>query len=462
MMRRIAGPLLAGLLMAGCTLNTADVPREAAVTPPEGWRTPVPTATAPITADWWRGYGDPAMTALVERAIANNPDVATALARVREAEANSRTASAQLLPTLNAAVAGGYSRTLGALGTANDAGQIQPQLQAAWQADLFGRLDDLAGAARAQYLASAAAHDAAALSVAGATASGYIALRALDARLIVARETLTARAEALRLAQSRADAGYTSQLELNQARSEYAATAQIIPQVERAIAIQENALSRLVGDNPRAIERGAALAALVVPPVPQGLPSTLLRRRPDIAQAELTLVAADRSLSAARKAFLPTVQLTGSAGVLAVSRLDPVTVFSIGGSILAPLFDAGRAQAGADAAAARRDQAAFAYRAAALTAFQEVENALVRLDRINAEQTQVRAQRDALAEALRHASNRYSAGYSGYLDQLDAQRGLLAAELALVQIEADRLSASVALYQAMGGGWDPAALPADR
>ncbi|MGF7149563.1 NodT family efflux transporter outer membrane factor (OMF) lipoprotein [Sphingomonas zeicaulis] len=461
MIRRTAGVLLAGLL-AGCTLNTAGIPREAAVTPPEGWRTPVTAAAAPVATDWWRGYGDPALTALVERALANNPDVATALARVREAEANSRTASAQLLPTLNAAVGGAYSRALGALGTANDAGQIQPQLQAAWQADLFGRLDDLAGAARAQYLASAAAHDAAALSVAGATASGYIALRALDARLIVARETLGARAEALRLAQSRADAGYTSQLELNQARSEYAATAQIIPQVERAIAIQENALSRLVGDNPRAIERGATLAALVVPPVPQGLPSTLLRRRPDIAQAELTLVAADRSLSAARKAFLPTVQLTGSAGVLAVSRLDPVTVFSIGGSILAPLFDAGRAQAGADAAAARRDQAAFAYRATALTAFQEVENALVRLDRIGAEQTQVRAQRDALAEALRHASNRYNAGYSGYLDQLDAQRGLLAAELALVQIEADRLSASVALYQAMGGGWDPAGLPTDR
>jgi len=450
MLRLIAATALLG----GCTLADRPVPPQAAVATPGEWRTPPGGPTAPIAADWWRGYGDPVMTALVERALANNPNIENAAARVRAAEAAERQARAQLLPTLNATAGAAYARSLSAFGVGKDTESVQPQLQAAWQVDLFGRLNDLVGAARLQYLASEAARDATALSVAAATAGGYITLRALDDRLKVAKETLQSRTDALRYARSRADAGYTSQLELSQAQAEYEATAQIVPQVERAIVTQENALSVLVGDNPRAIARGVALAQLAVPPVPDGLPSTLLRRRPDIAQAEYQLAATDRNLAAARKAFLPNLQLTGSAGAVAVAGLgDPISLFSLGGSVLAPLFDAGRAEAGADAAAATRDQAAFAYRAAALTAFQEVEDSLVRLDRLTAEETHVRAQRDALVQTLRHATNRYQAGYSPYLEQLDAQRGLLAAELSLIQIESDRLNASVTLYRAMGGGW---------
>lgn len=456
------GPLALLLpALAGCMIAEAPVPPQATVTPAAQWRTGGAGAAggqavspAPISPRWWRAYGDPVLSSLVEQALLNNNDIAIAAARVREAEATERQARAQLFPTVNAGATAAHSRSLGVLGSPTVSSNAEPQLQAAWQVDLFGRLADLRGAARARYLASQAARDAAALSVAAATASGYITLRSLDARLDVARATLVARASALRLARSRADAGYTSQLELSQAEAEYAATAQIVPQVERSIASQENALSVLTGEPPHAIARGARLDALTLPAIPAGFPSELLRRRPDILQAELLLAASDRNLSSQRKGFLPNVQLTGTGGILFVEGLsDPVTLFSAGASVLAPIFEGGRIRAGADAAAAQRDQAAFSYRGTVLTAFQEVENALVALDRLTGESAQVLARRDALAQTLRHASNRYQAGYSDYLTQLDAQRGLLDAELALVQNRSDRLIASVTLYRALGGGW---------
>ena len=184
------------------------------------------------------------------------------------------------------------------------------------------------------------------------------------------------------------------------------------------------------------------------------LPSELLRRRPDIAQAEQPIVAADRSLDAARAAFLPSIRL-GAAGGYVDSTLiaDPVGIFSIGGSILAPLFEGGRLRAQADVAAARRDQAAYFYRKVALNAFREVEDALAALQRTSEQELVLRQQRDALARALVQATNRYRAGYSSYLEQLDAQRGLLSADLSLVQANNDRLSAAVNLFQALGGGW---------
>jgi outer membrane protein, multidrug efflux system len=435
-------------------LADRPVPSTASITPPPAWRVSA-SPTQPIEREWWRRYGDPILPELVDRALANNTDVAIAAARVRDADAQVRQVRSQLLPSLDATLGGTRSRTISAFGTPTTGWSVEPQLEAKWQLDLFGRVRDLTGAARNQYFASEAARDATALAIASSIASSYITLRALDARLAVARETLNSRSEALRIARSRANAGYTSQLELNQAQAEYESTAQIVPQVEQAIAQQENALSTLLGEAPKSIERGRELGALDIPPIPEGLPAEVLRRRPDVAQAEYQLAAADRGLAAARKAFLPNVALTGSAGLIRATGLDgDIGLFSLGGSVLAPIYDAGSAAAQRDSAAAARDEAAFAYRATVLTAFREVENGLVALEKLEQEAEHVEAQRDALAEALRHATNRYRAGYSGYLDQLDAQRGLLSAQLALVQIQADGLNASVALYRAMGGGWE--------
>jgi multidrug efflux system outer membrane protein len=443
--------------LSGCVLSNRPSPPAASIQPPQQWRVSA-GPTAEIEREWWHRYGDPVLDRLIERALANNADVAIAAARVREAQAQERQARSRLFPSLDLTVGSFRARSLSALGTPATGTSVEPQLQAAWEVDLFGRVRDLAGAARQQYFASEAAHDAIVLSIASATASSYITLCALDARLKVTRATLVARTEALHIAESRARVGYSSRLDLAQAQAEYESTAQNVPQLELAIAQQENALSTLIGDLPGSIERGVTLSELHIPPVPAGLPADVLRRRPDIAQAEYQLAASDFGLAASRKAFLPNVQLTGTAGAVYASGLenDPISLFSIGASVLAPIFDGGLAAAQRDEAAAVRDQAAFNYRSTVLDALTEVDNGLIALQRLAEQAKHVEAQRNALAEALHHATNRYRAGYSPFLDQLDAQRGLLSAELSLVQIQADGLTASVNLYRAMGGGWQAA------
>ena len=440
--------------LAGCAVPHTPLPEAAQVLPPEAWRTDL-RGVAPLDAQWWRQFGDPQLAALVERAASNNTDIAIAAARVREARAQTTAARAALLPTLDAGLGASEARTINAFGMPGTSTSAQPTVQAAYEVDLFGRIADQVSAARNAYLASTAARDAASLSVAGATASGYVTLLALDARRIVVRQTITDRAAALKLAQSRARAGYTSDLELRQAQAEYQGTALILPQVDLAIAKTEQALRLLSGDVPGPVPRGT-LAGLANPALPaEGLPSELLRRRPDVAQAELSLAASDASLSVARKQFLPSLRLAASAGAVFNTLLpDPISIWSIGGSVLAPLFQGGRLRAGVEGAAARRDQAAFAYRKAALTAFRETEDALVTVARLADQRRALEAQRAAVASALHHATNRYQAGYSGYLEQLDAQRGLLAIDLSLVQLRADQTNAVVALYQALGGGWN--------
>jgi len=457
MMKLTAAIAAAALALAGCAGPRPEIPRAAAVTPPAAWRTPSAPGR-PIDALWWRRLGDPTLSALVDEALARNTDLAIAAQRVEEARAQARLARAQLMPNLEFAAGGSRSRDLTAAGAAATTTGGEPELTVSYDVDLFGRLRSASAAARATLLATEAARETVRLAVASETAAGYVTLRSLDAQLEVARATLASRASELRIARRQAETGYTSNLELRQAEAEYQAAEQLVPQTQLAIARQEDALSLLTGAAPRAIPRGLPLERLVAPAVPDGLPADILRRRPDLYEAEQHLVAADRQLDSARAAFLPSVSLTGSAGLLISSALkDPVTVWSIGGSVLAPIFDGGRIAAAADVAAARRNQAAFAYRAAALNAFREVDDALAAVARLREQEASVGRQRQALAEAFRLAQNRYRAGYSPYLEQVVAQRGLLSAELALVQIRENRLNAAVSLYQAMGGGWSSAA-----
>ena len=454
-MKAAALSLAMAVLLAGCAAPDPPRPVASRVVAPSEWRTSLP-ATGNVSRDWWNGLGDPVLGDLVEAALGNNPDIAIAAARVQEARASERLARAQLFPTLDLGAGVTQSRSISAFGTSSETTAGQPLFQAAYEVDLFGRIANQVEAARRATEASEAARDAAALAVASATASGYVTLLGLDARRAVVQATIASRAEALRLARSRSEAGYTSDFELRQAQAEYEATTQLLPQVELAQRRQENALSLLIGESPRAIARGATLDRLRPLPIPAGLPSDLLRRRPDLAQAERTLAASDSSLAAARAQYLPSVRLTGSAGLTLSSALaDPVSIWSLGASILAPLFEGGRLRANVEGAAARRDQAAFAYQRAALTAFREVEDALAAVDRLAAQRVRLEAQRVALAEALRHATNRYRAGYATYLEQLDAQRALLNSELSLVQLRTDQVNALIALYQAMGGGWSP-------
>jgi NodT family efflux transporter outer membrane factor (OMF) lipoprotein len=440
--------------LAGCMPSHLPRPEAARVVPAAAWRTPLP-ASVPLHAEWWRDFKDPALDALVRAALVHNPDIATAAARVREARAQEALARAQLLPTLDFGIGASYARSVSPFGTPTVNAGLQPVFQAAYEVDLFGRIDNQVSAAALGREATAAARDAATLSVTAATVSGYLTLLGLDARLAVVQDTITARSQALRIARSRARVGYTSELELRQAESEYQATALILPQVQQAIARQENALSILAGRTPGPIARSVKLDRIERPGIPAALPADILRRRPDIAQAELTLAASDATIAAARAQFLPSLRLTASGGsALSTALADPITLWSLGASILAPIFQAGRLQANVDGATARRDQAAFAYQRVALQAFRETDDALVSIYRLGEQRERLDAQRLAAREVLRHATNRYRAGYSPYLEQLDAQRALLSVELSRVQLQADELNARVALYQALGGGWE--------
>lgn len=452
MMRRsFALAATTAITLSACAPTLQDAPLGAAVAPLADWRTSL-EVTAPVEADWWASFGDPQLSQLVERARAANPDVQVALARVEEARATELASRGFLLPSLGAGVEGGVQREVSPFGQAQTTVAAQPAFRASYELDLFGKNAARVDAAEAGVAASAAAAEAARLSVSAAAASGYITLLALDRRLSVLEETLVARQEAVKFARDRAEVGYTSQLPLRQAEAEYQATAQLVPQLQAQIARQENALSVLTGTMPGAIERGGTLEQLIQPPAPATLPSELLRRRPDVAAAEYRIAAADAQMRVARADFLPSIDLGAAAGLVLSDLLaDPVGVWSLGGSILAPIFQGGRLQAQLDGATAQRDQAAWAYRSTVLDAFREVEDRMAVLSNLKEQESALEAQRVAVADALRHARNRYRAGYTPYIEQVDAQRALLGVELSLIQVRADELTALVGLYQAVGG-----------
>jgi NodT family efflux transporter outer membrane factor (OMF) lipoprotein len=296
--------------------------------------------------------------------------------------------------------------------------------------------------------------------VAANVASGYLNLRGLDAQLALARATLESRQRSFDLARRQFQVGYSSRLELAQAEAELHTAAGVVPQVERSITLQENALEVLAGANPGPVGRGKALDDLAAPAITPGLPSELLRRRPDVAQAERTIAAADANLAAARDQLLPSIRLTASVGVQATSlpRLlqSPTDLWSIGGSVLAPLFDAGRLRAQADIAASLRDRAVFAYEGVVRNAFAETENSLASIGRLGEQLKEAQSRAVVAAEVLRIAHNRYANGYASYLEELDAQRNLYTAENNVLQLQASLLAAHVDLYRALGGGWTPA------
>jgi outer membrane protein, multidrug efflux system len=454
---RLLSILASTLALSGCLGERPPLPTAAAVTPPPSWRSPLAGETA-IDADWWRAFGDSHLDALVRRALANNADIGRAAASVAEARARLHAARADRGVEIDVTGIGGYTRQLEVIGPVTTAG-VEPEATIAYDFDLFGRLASANAAARAGLLSSKASHDAVVLGAASTTASAYITLLGLDERLRIARETVAARAEQLRIQQRLTGQGYSSQLELRQAEAEYKSAQDLVPQLQLSIAQEEDALSVLLGDPPAAVARETAdIAHLRAPAIPAGLPSDLLRRRPDIYAAEEAVVAADHSLDASRAAMLPQISLTGYAGGAAATVLpNPESIFLIGTNALAPIFDSGRRRAAADVAAAQRDEAAFAYRSTALTAFREVEDALASIQRLGDRREVLKAAVAANAGALRVAAERYQAGYAPYIDQVDAQRSLLSAQLSLAQVETDRLLAFVTLYEAMGGGWTQAA-----
>lgn len=452
MKRALASPLL--VLLASCAGPRPGMPSGSAVTIPTSWRDQSSVAGR-INAEWWLRFEDPVLDRLVRSALERNTDLLVAGARVEEARAQFRSAASRLSPTIGIDGRSARSRSVNAFGMGVDQSQAAGEFTISYEVDLFGRLSATSDASRKAFLASGFARDGTRITLISTVVSGYALLRGLDEQLAIVGETLKSREAELNVIRRRTSSGYGSELELRQAEAAFEATSRLIPSTRRSITQQENALSVLVGDMPGTIERGADLQRLLRIDVPGAIPSELVRIRPDVAEAEMRLASTDRSLDAARAQFMPSFQLSASGGAVASTLLsDPISLFSLGGSVLAPLFRGGELRAQADAAAARRDAAAFSYRATVLKAFEEVENAMTAVRRLNEEESAIERQIAAVTSSVALARRRYRSGYASYLEQIDAERSLLEIELQRVSIRSARATAVVALYRGLGGGWE--------
>lgn len=447
--------LAVSLALSGC--QSVDVEQaKPSLQIPAAWR----SASGPLSKTdsvWWRNFHDSLLNRYVDQGLRYNSDVLIARERVNEYQARVYAANGALFPDLDVGLSGTRARSQSAATGMPVYGTLyKGNLTASYDVDIWGANRSTARAANASLEAQRAAAAAADLTVATNIASGYLTLLSLDEQMRVTQETVKAREEALRLARRQFETGYTSRLELMQSDSELRAARAQIPVLQRQISQQENALSILLGSNPGAIAR-SNFAALTPLQLPSQLPSTLLNRRPDIVQAQRQLIAADATLAASQAKLLPSISLTASGSVqdnTLPGLLDnPLQLWSLGGSILAPLLNRQSLNAQVDISTSQRNQALYGYERTVRNAFKEVNDSLEAITRLGEQLTELEGQQQVAQETLRIAQNRYRNGYSSYLDVLDAQRTLFSTQLNVVQVKNNLLLAQVDLYRALGGGW---------
>lgn len=424
---------------------------------PAQWRATTGPAS-PAEQLWWRNFHDNHLNQYVDQALRNNSDVLIARERINEYQAQVYASEGSLFPSLDAGVSGTRARSQSAATGQPVYGALyKGSLTASYDVDIWGVNRNNARAAEASLAAQKAAAAAADLTVASSVASGYVTLLALDEQLRVTQSTLKSREEAYNLAKRQFETGYSSRLELMQSDSELRSTRAQIPQLQHQIVQQENALSLLLGGNPGEVARSAEFDTLTPLRLPSQLPSTLLKRRPDIVQAERQLIASDATLAASRASLLPSINLTATGSVqdrTLPGLLDnPLQLWSIGGSILAPLLNRQALNAQVDISQSQRNQALYRYEKVVRNAFAEVNDSLDAITRYREQLQELLAQQEVAQETLRIARNRYRNGYSSYLDELDAQRTLFSVQTSVVQAKNNLLLAQIDLYKALGGGW---------
>jgi outer membrane protein, multidrug efflux system len=412
---------------------------------------------------WWREFNDPVLNGLIERALQENKDLLIAAARVEEFVGRYGVTRSGFFPQIFATGSGGRLRVTEngqnpvPVTSDNPTTMYQGALSGSWEIDLWGRLRRSTEAARANLLSTEEGRRAVILTLVAAVANGYVNLRDLDKQLEVARRTTASREESYKLFKLRFDRGIISELELSQIRSEYEQTLSTIPLIQKLIAQQENGLSVLIGRNPGPIPRGKSIDELNLPPVPEGLPSDLLERRPDIRQLEQDLIAANARIGVARALYFPTISLTGLSGWTSTDLTNlvggPSQAWNWAGGFAAPVFTGGAIAGQVKVAEAIQQQALIRYQQVIQTAFREVDDALVDQKRTREQLEIQRRQVDALKDYARIARIRYENGYTSFIEVLDAERGLFSAELAYAQTQGVLFQALVNLYKAMGGGW---------
>lgn len=456
--RPLALLVASALLLSGCGSMIPALKRPALPVAPSY---PIATAAsgqALAEIAWQDFFVDPRLKRLIALALDSNRDLRLAVLAIDQARAQLQLRQADQLPTVGAGVAA--SRVPGANGqTSTYSAGFQIS---AWEIDFFGRIRSLSEAARAQLLATDEARKAVQISLIAAIAQTHVAIQADEALLVVTRQALQTRQESMKLTQLKFDNGATSELDLRQAESLLEGANVALAQQIRQRALDENAMVLLVGqplpvDLPPLQPLGPTIDSAALAELPAGLPSELLVRRPDIRAAEQQMIAANANIGAARAAFFPRISLTASAGV-ASSELS--SLFSSGQlawsfvpQLLLPIFDAGRNQANLESAKLARAAATAQYEKSIQTAFREIADALAGQATLSEQLRAQAAQMTAEQIRFKLADLRYRNGVSSYLDILDAQRSLYAAQQALVQVQAARLQNRVVVYKALGGGW---------
>ena len=447
------------ILLAGCSFTPAYERPAAPV--PAAFPAPHNDGTTVPDLDWHSFFGEPALRALIEEALANNRDMRIASARVEQARAAFRVQGSALYPQLDAVANGVRGRTpadLSMVGVPVTGNKIYAQLSAGWELDFWGRLAALRASAREKYLASEEGRRGVATSLIAQVAAGWLLDGEYSERIALARDTIATREESLRILRRRYEVGSGNKLDMTQAQTLLAQARTALEALEQARDTNRNALALLVGAPLPEGEASVRLAAAEQgQTIPAGLPSALLDHRPDIIAAEYQLRAANAEIGAAKAAFFPSIKLTGAYGT-ASAELDGLfkggsSAWNIGPSIDLPLFNAGRNAANLDLAKARRDEALASYEKTVQTAFREVSDALVNRRQLQEQIATTDMMVAALKERARLAQLRFEYGKSAYLEVLDAQRNLFDAQQNLVQLRRAYLASGVSLYAALGGGF---------
>jgi NodT family efflux transporter outer membrane factor (OMF) lipoprotein len=457
------------LALAACTVGpnyvrpTADVP--AAFKETQDWKTAQPRDQE-LRGEWWEAFNDPLLNTLMGEVSVSNQNLAQAAAQFRQARALVQAARAGYFPSVSGGASATRARSSANLGNGNSGftgNNYSLSLDAVWEADLWGKVRRTVESNAAAAQASAADLDALRLSTRAELAQNYFQLRALDTQKQLFDDTISAYQRSLKLTQNQYAVGVAAKADVIQAQTQLKNTqAQAIDLgVQRAQL--EHAIALLLGRPASEYSLAAATLTATPPPLPPGLPSSLLERRPDIAAAERRVASANAQIGVAEAAYYPSLTLSASAGLQSsiISNLlsAPSRFWSLGPALAQTLFDAGLRRAQTDQAIAAYDANVAAYRQTVLTGFQEVEDNLAAL-RILEQEAAV--QEDAVRDARQSVDltlNQYKAGIVSYLNVVTVQATALASERSAVDIQNRRLAASVLLIKALGGGWNAADLP---
>ena len=446
------------------TYRGASADSQASANPPSEPAKPEPSKTespAQSLSDekWWDVFQDRELQALIRTALKNNYDVRIAATRVLEARAQLGITRADQLPSLSAGgnIISQQNPKIGPI-PSYEITQGELTASAAWNLDFWGRYRRATQAARATLLANQWAQKEVIATLVANLATSYFELRELDLELEISKRTLASRTDSLQLTQTLEQHGINSLLDVRQSEQLVYTAATEVPDLERQIALQENAISILIGSNPGDVPRGLKLTEQPhSPEVPAGLPSSLLERRPDVREAEQNLISANAGIGVARAAYFPQISLTGTAGYESPALTNlftgPAGAWNLAASFTQPIFEGGRLKNNVRLTEAQREQFALSYQQTIQGAFRDVSNALVayRKDR------EFRIQQEHLLESAQDAAHlsevRFKAGTTDYLEVLTNETNSFSAELGLAQAQGNELLALVQLYQALGGGW---------